>query len=229
MNRIYTILSLFVAALLGGAGAASAATISYNYNDFPGYLDMDRFDPTLGVLTGVKLDLQSSWLATAEVSSSDDDGNWVPARFNYTTSIARTLTFGSSALNISYIGSGSVDLPTETLWADFRVDGSASATLSGAAIDFFIGDDTFIPRGHATYHNTGELVVGPGGFGRWSFADSDFYDQLKITYIYTPAGAGAVPEASTWFLMIVGFGGIGVAMRRRAPGRTGGMIILRTA
>lgn len=38
--------------------------------------------------------------------------------------------------------------------------------------------------------------------------------RYAVTYDYTPVAA-ALPEPSTWALMLLGFGGIGVAMRRR--------------
>jgi opacity protein-like surface antigen len=37
----------------------------------------------------------------------------------------------------------------------------------------------------------------------------------QISYDYTPAAAGAVPEPASWAMMMLGFGAIGGAMRRR--------------
>jgi hypothetical protein len=38
----------------------------------------------------------------------------------------------------------------------------------------------------------------------------------QVTYNYTPA---AVPELSTWAMMVVGFAGVGYALVRRKPAR----------
>ena len=46
--------------------------------------------------------------------------------------------------------------------------------------------------------------------------DNDVFGLDNITF---NAGAGAVPEPATWAMMLVGFGGLGFAMRRR-PART---------
>jgi hypothetical protein len=53
--------------------------------------------------------------------------------------------------------------------------------------------------------------------GKYSFnglGNEDVYS-LKITDV-----AGAVPEPATWAMMLVGFGGVGFAMRRRSKVRT---------
>lgn len=44
-------------------------------------------------------------------------------------------------------------------------------------------------------------------YENWTFASQDI----------VPVGGGAVPEPATWALMLVGFAGVGVAMRRRRP------------
>jgi hypothetical protein len=204
-----------LAASAVAASAASAATISYSYDDAAGYFDINRFDPSLGTLTGVKIDLQSVYDADIQVNSYDEEGFWVPARFDYSASIARTLKFGTLSMLVSYVGSGSVNLPRETFWSGFTVAGSTHQSYSGAAIDYFIGDEPFNPGDRSIYNISGNLVLLADGYGDWEWDDSGFYDKFRITYTYTPAGAGAVPEPMTWAMMLVGFGAIGHAVRRR--------------
>lgn len=45
-----------------------------------------------------------------------------------------------------------------------------------------------------------------------NLGDKDYNDHQ---FVFTNAGGGAVPEASTWVMLIAGFGFVGLAMRRR--------------
>ena len=213
MNRITQVSSFLITAAVC-ASAASAATISHTYSDLAGYYEIDRFDPSLGALTGVNINLQSEWDTAVEIYTYDEEGNWVPARFDYTAAITRTMLFGTSSLVTSYSGAGSINLPRENSYG-FSVSGSSNVSLTGGAVDFFIGTDTFYPRDRSAYNLTGNLVLPPDAYGDWSFSDSDFSDIFKITYTYTAAGGGAVPEPASWAMMMVGFGGIGYAVRRK--------------
>jgi hypothetical protein len=213
MIRI-ALLSAGLAVGFAGVGAATAATVSYTHNDIAGAYTIERFDPSLGVLTGVKIDLQSEYDASVLVNSYDDDG-WVPARFDYSVAIDRTIPFGTLSLLVSYVGAGSIDLPTETMWTGFSIARSASKAFSGADMSYFVGTDSFDPRERETRTINGNLVPSADSYSYWSWDDSYFFDNFKITYTYTPDGAGAVPEPASWAMMLVGFGGIGYAVRRR--------------
>ena len=47
-------------------------------------------------------------------------------------------------------------------------------------------------------------------------ADAD-YDDLVIKFTISGDGVAAVPEASTWAMMLLGFAGIGFLAYRRKP------------
>jgi len=61
---------------------------------------------------------------------------------------------------------------------------------------------------------TGDVINAPVfyiGFDDQITADDDDYDDLIIRATVTPA----VPEPATWAMMLLGFGSVGFAMRRR--------------
>lgn len=54
----------------------------------------------------------------------------------------------------------------------------------------------------------------------YSVAGGDSYGPNRLGSVNVGGVAGAVPEPATWLMMILGFGGIGFAMRRRSKVRT---------
>ena len=70
--------------------------------------------------------------------------------------------------------------------------------------------------------NTPLLLTGTGtstsGFSNVSsvtFSNPGVYNYIQLDNVNVTAGAGAVPEPATWAMMLVGFGGVGYAMRSR--------------
>lgn len=60
-----------------------------------------------------------------------------------------------------------------------------------------------------------------GGTGSFSLAANDFDDfEVALRRKITREVQGSVPEPSTWFMMIAGFGMIGFTMRRRSTAST---------
>lgn len=94
---------------------------------------------------------------------------------------------------------------------------------------FFIGDGL---TGNGT--GASQVFTAPGGATRLllGFADAAGYvgspgsygdnsGDFRVTYMLAGgAPAGAVPEPATWGMMLLGFGALGFAMRRRAKVRT---------
>ena len=84
--------------------------------------------------------------------------------------------------------------------------------LNGQASDvdfsYYVGADNY------------EITFPGGGSGNVGYEylpdSTGLYTSLTVTkFSLTPAAADAVPEPATWALMLVGFGGVGFAMRHR--------------
>lgn len=59
-------------------------------------------------------------------------------------------------------------------------------------------------------------ISGYCGGNQYGFEDSCGSSSFKLVYNYTPAALlSGVPEPSTWLMMILGFGAVGFALRRR--------------
>jgi hypothetical protein len=102
-------------------------------------------------------------------------------------------------------------------WIELALTG----TLGGGTVDFFLTD------GNGTVWNFPDLAMGQGDthFGFQAIngqvitnlhfsADSPPGTISLIKQVRIQAGPGAVPEPATWGLMLLGFGGIGMALRR---------------
>jgi PEP-CTERM motif-containing protein len=107
----------------------------------------------------------------------------------------------------------------------------ASAAAFNPTTDAFINHAAGGP-----YNNVGNFVVAPapgatGSIDGVSFARGAYFIsgvvigdsgnanfRIDAPLVITPEGGPSVPEASTWALMLFGFGGLGLAARRRRLG-----------
>lgn len=109
----------------------------------------------------------------------------------------RDTWYSSSITDLFYITGGSVNAGrTIADWANFLPD----ATVSGISVGAGSGA---LPTYHAFVDNV-SLSTSNG----------------STTYNFEVAAVAAVPEPATWGMMILGFGAIGAAMRRRSKVRT---------
>lgn len=153
-----------------------------------------------------------------------------------TTAQAATFVYTMRAPVVQFGSPGDVYIASGRIFADD--DGSGGFDITGA-------DGTFSIEGYPEFSRTvggaeGRLVAdGLGGFYASEFAlfeeDGGFlaaamsrnamtgtYELMlgevgapKATLTFAPTVSGAVPEPATWGMMILGFGAIGFAMRRR--------------
>ena len=119
------------------------------------------------------------------------------------------LSRGSSATANCYNDRGYLEiafaLPDVTLQA-----GSYYVAVQAISDSF----ETYLPRGEAT---SGGAETRNGG-ATWT-ANGSGYPSIALSLQGEPAAV--VPETTTWAMMIVGFGLVGAAMRRRNALRTG--------
>lgn len=222
------------AAALATAVPANAAVIVQTDNELI-YRGFDAFDARLGILNKVTLSTtvykSRAWLARL------DDG--VGQTFAIDWSVAGKWSMSAPGTNvvIDLVGAGT----SEVTLAQGPIAGSGyrffeTSPLNGAGT--FELDPTFFTAGRIYLNgrdpgfqsNAGDTsFVGPVGMtfqnvpgscyvfdGRPGFEQADDLCgsvSHTLTYDYTPAGA--VPEPATWLTMVLGFGMIGAAMRRR--------------
>lgn len=98
--------------------------------------------------------------------------------------------------------------------AEFNLLSGTAKVLSVTLTDN-LGESTTIDLTNASGSNIFDIIADPGqSYVSASFTSSGggFADFKQLRLVLAP---GAVPEAATWAMMLLGFGGIGIAMRRR--------------
>lgn len=227
MNRFAV--SIAAASLaVAGTGAASAATVVQT-DDEVILRGFDGFDTRLGRLDKVTLDIsvtkfrmwgvQTETAMTAPITWSAT-GQWELSSYNPAIASVLVPISGSGTTTVTTQPLGG---PLHTGYMDVQLSGSASLTFdtalfvgqrntfTGFDLGYFNsapGDTTFTGMADATYRQV------PGGCSvLWNAGAEDLCGWLsfKLTYDYTPP----VPEPATWAMMMLGFGAIGYAMRRR--------------
>lgn len=148
---------------------------------------------------------------------------------SYTLSLTTDGTFGSLnsgnitdfSINISDVG-GSLTLTPGN--AGFLIGGGLSATDTGLFFDYSSG-------GYALFQNPSpgsgqnflcfaSLICGGYSGATNLLVGSDYSTVSTTAYqgtVQIGSVNGAVPEPATWAMMLLGFGGIGLAVRRRNP------------
>jgi hypothetical protein len=101
-----------------------------------------------------------------------------------------------SLVSISLNGGNNIDFTCAT--CTVRLDSTAFTLMSSGAFDVFTLNPTNLALGPHAFTITGNITSGPSAAYTGTF-------NLNLP----------VPEASTWAMMLVGFGAIGFAMRGR--------------
>ena len=108
-------------------------------------------------------------------------------------------------------GTGSI-----TGFTDSLVGGILTFSYTGSEIAHYIG----IFQGGSGLNcsdcnNTYQLFYDAGGITSGSITMSTYFNNPGISHVdLFDGGAPGVPEPATWAMMLLGFGGIGFAMRR---------------
>lgn len=228
------------AAVLAATVPADAAVIVQTDNELI-YQGFDAFDRSLGTLDRVTLSTtvnkSRTWLARLDGAVGQTfaidwtvAGKWSMSAPG-TTVVIDLVGAGTSEVTLApgpVAGSGYGYLATGPLngTGTFALDPTLFTTgrifLNGRDPGFQsnAGDTRFAGPAGMTFQNVPGSCYVSGGRPTFEQADDLCgWVSHRLTYDYTPAGA--VPEPATWLTMILGFGAIGYALRRRRTRHAG--------
>lgn len=175
-----------------------------------------QFDSSLGALNSVTLSFNADLSTTGTLANTSNGGH------TYTLSQSALAGLSGAGFNLDASLLSSSSSQYTLLGRNKAGYHPASVALSGAGSD----TDT-LSSGLATFIGAGDLdfifsrashfSINPSA-GALSLASSIWGD-ATLTYDYTAAPisgpVGGVPEPGTWSLLILGFAGLGAALRRR--------------
>lgn len=211
---------LFPLAALGLIAAATPASAQLTQFNFSGVYNNAVFGSETGAISG-------HFLFDPTKTHHDADGHFDQAfvSFDLTSPILTSLYGISSVTNTTFAGSsGSLTYKSDYLGSgfdhlqfDFSIGGHPSSTFT---IDFnYVGgtftSDASPPPGLPLIGLDNSNLVLNDTYGDLSFGTLTSYSM--IGNVPRPEPEGGVPEPASWALMLLGFGGVGAAMRR---GRT---------
>lgn len=190
--------------LYGDFGPAGAV---YPSGDFTAVFTVDDtgFAQSYGPENGDFGQMQENYLAFAP---------------SYNSKITATLTLNGTTIDIitpGDLGGGSIlqehNYPDcDTCSVRDRIDYDIYDLTAGRTLEFSISTPnrgaSFLSSSITHTYGTYDVSGAPGQFGA--------FDSGNGLYATTVTVAPFVPEPAAWSLMILGFGGIGVALRRRA-------------
>lgn len=117
----------------------------------------------------------------------------------------------------AFIGGSDEEQEGTWKWVDGPEAGGVFYSTSGAPLDYTYNNwNSGEPNNGSVRPPENALITNTGGPGGWN--DGKNAERLGIGYIVeygTSVPSGAVPEPATWALMVLGFGAVGAAMRKR--------------
>jgi hypothetical protein len=196
--------------------------------------------PTVSDTTGTPLANQIFGIAnvgTTNFGSSPNNDGTPNVRFTCNSSCS----MGAGFAQINDATPNTPDLydliinPTATNFTDFKW--SVQLTGSGIVVVYYLLAGTGLDQNNilsytlqagsynADGSNLNKLLSGASfdSFAIRTTAPIAFFEIKQLSY--NPTGSPAVPEPATWGLMLLGFGGIGMALRRRRRRETGATLM----
>lgn len=218
--RVLKVLAVAAALWVQPTMAATLVTsgnVSGLVGDFLVVGGLNSFDPALGQLNSITADLattvQFAWGFAYPPQSGSQK---TTANFAYDAPSTFFLSNSKGTLiplTVNISGSGSYTWTGLAPGPNFYASGNSQTRIDPSAFGAFVGTAPFYggeqvdvgPDGGVTYRGRGTL----------SFLQLGYQASVRLTYDYSPA----VPEPSTWTMLIAGFCIIGAAMRRNRLSR----------
>jgi len=178
----------------------------------------------LGILAGSALALGST-AANASVTLGSSNSSCTGGGCSAGTSTATITDNIGNPNKVEFDTTNVTAAGTVTSWFNFLVDPTALGTFSATVATFPTSTVTLLEllTGGTMTTQGGTLVTSTPGT-QLTFGNLTAGQWYTFRYTTTMATGGdisgnasfyAVPEPGTWALMLLGFGGIGLAMRRR--------------
>jgi PEP-CTERM motif len=178
------------AALLGSAAAASAATINFT-GSVTGVSTLIGVDPTCTPPEQFR----------ALILPGSTEGTSNLGNFTYSTNTC----LAPASNNAPSSGTFTIDFGTDSFSGTFD-GGSTFSTTPG------ISDSAWT---FTVLSGTGRFLDASGTFQGAGLADARTRPTHVVIGFIGDINAPAVPEPASWALMLLGFGGMGLALRRR--------------
>lgn len=188
---------------LAAAAPAGAATVSYDIAYTTQSLAVPQFDPSLGTLNS------ATFTITGHLNYPFVDQTPQPTPGTYSYHAFYSFYYFDRWIDFGVDGAGTATFGTAPI-IYLPADGTGTGAIAADRLAFAIGTGTF--GGTIVFDPPSTLDV-TGGIIVPSDEDGALVSgMVTIVYDYT---AAAVPEASTWAMMLAGFGLIGLGLRRR--------------
>lgn len=205
--KLFLLAAVAACAIVAPANAATViqnATIASSSPTLS-TIDFSKFDPTLGVLNSVTLTFSSILDATGSITNNTGQAR------NYLLSTGGLAALAGNGFNFVQglsLGLDAVHVGRKSSVGLSYSDSDSSSQTRTSNLGAFIGSGsvpfTFVSTNLFSMLGNGSLSLDPL-----------ISASAQITYDYSPAAAGPVPEPAAWGMMVLGFGAIGGAMRRR--------------